>query len=490
MTNPEEYSNNQALPNGLKTYIALVSAAGAGLLFYLATQVDWSYSSLGELAVFVALIVVAGSFPLPIAPRVKADVNTAVFFAAALVLEPGIAALSGVAGVLIFTVLLRFWGQRLKLPAYKYPFNAGLVALLIGVTALVFDALGSEGTILHVAIIPAAAVYYLLNTSLVSGAVFLQLKLNPMRIWWMGTRENGLAELGQLAFGLLGTIAYEESPWAVVALFIPVAIIYMAFSRLAKANQQLEEALEKLEALQGRIVSTSKLASVGAISLDLAHQIKNPLAIMLGRLETLEERLEPTSPAPRHLEIAMGAGDRIHELIQTFSSIGQDKWVSLEIKELLDEALGMAGLRSTKLINMDRNYGEDRLVFKGNPILIREALSNIFANAIDAVDEEGKISIQASSAGGSVVVNIIDNGVGITEETKVRLFEPFHSTKPNGHGIGLFAAKHILEMHHGTVEISSVEGEGTSVRVSLPHLPPQELPEGEDIDSLTSARSR
>lgn len=72
---------------------------------------------------------------------------------------------------------------------------------------------------------------------------------------------------------------------------------------------------------------------------------------------------------------------------------------------------------------------------------------------------------------GSVIVRISDNGEGIPEGVKGRLFQPFHSSKPNGTGLGLFAAKHILEMHQGSVEVESREGQGTSVTVRLPAAP-------------------
>ena len=65
-------------------------------------------------------------------------------------------------------------------------------------------------------------------------------------------------------------------------------------------------------------------------------------------------------------------------------------------------------------------------------------------------------------------MRISDDGVGIAQEKMARLFEPFRTTKPNGHGLGLFAAKHILEMHEGSVEVDSVEGQGTTVTLSFP----------------------
>ena len=191
---------------------------------------------------------------------------------------------------------------------------------------------------------------YLSNTILITSIVSVEMKINPFVFWWMGTKENGAAELSLLSFGFLGAVVYYQSPWTSAALIIPVAVIYVAFSRLASSNSKLESALERLEALQGRIVSTAKLASIGAISLDLAHQIKNPLAIMLGRLEGLQDRLEEGTRDRRHVDIAQDAGWRIQELTQTFTYLGRQEWVDLNIKELLDESMGMAGLRSSKRV--------------------------------------------------------------------------------------------------------------------------------------------
>ena len=266
-------------------------------------------------------------------------------------------------------------------PYYKYPFNLGEVAITAGVTSYLFHTLGSTGEYLTPVIILAAGAMYISNTALITAIVSLEMKINPLTFWWMGTKENGAAELSLLSFGFLGAMVYDESPWTSAALIIPVAVIYVAFSRLASSNTQLEDALERLEALQGRIVSTAKLASIGAISLDLAHQIKNPLAIMLGRLEVLQDRLEEGTRERRHVEIAQDAGWRIQELTQTFTYIGRQEWVDLDIRELLDESLGMAGLRSSKRIETRWSYSDDLPQIRGNPVLIREGLSNIFPPA-------------------------------------------------------------------------------------------------------------
>ena len=456
------------LPLSLSGYIAAVSLGGAAWLASLVYGLDWGSAALGDMALFIALIVVAGCFPIPVTSKIKTDVTTAVLFGAALVLEPELAALAGTIGILVYTGIIRFWGPKLRLPWYKYPFNGAQAALSTGAASMVFHALAPESGVLGGGVAAAAGSMFLVNTALVSCAASLQLRISPMRIWWEGTKENGPAELAQLAFGFLGALVYRESAWTVVALLIPVAIIYIAFSRLARLNTQLQLAMEKLEAMQGRIVSTSKLASVGAISLDLAHQIKNPLAILLGRLEPLHDKMEPGSRPRAHLEAAMDAGWRIDELVRTFASIGERKWVHLGVAQLLDEALGVASIRIHKQIETVRDYADD-LSARGNPILIREAFANILSNAMEALpDEGGVIKVDAVGVNGSIVVRVTDNGTGIDAKTMEHLFEPFNTSKSNGDGIGLFAAKHILEMHQGAVEIASQEREGTCVTMRLP----------------------
>ncbi len=468
----------------LPTYVALVCIGSMALLAYLATGVEWQLSTLGEMGLFILLIVAAGSFPLPVAPTTKADVSTAVLFGAVLLLDPGIAALTGAIDIAVYNVLLRYHGERMRWPWYQYPFNAAATALYMGLASLQFQAMAPGDSLLTFAAAPTAIVVYMVNTVLITGAVSAQFMVNPLRFWWTGTKENGPAEVSLLAFGFLGAVVYEDSPWTVVALFIPVAVIYVAFSRLARSNSQLADALRDL-------VSTSKLASVGAISLDLAHQIKNPLAIMLGRLEGLQGRLEEGTHERRHLDIAQEAGWRIQELTQTFTNIGRQEWVSMDIRELLDEGLGMAGLRTSKRIETRWSCSDNLPKVQGNPVLIREALSNFFSNALEAVEDGGQIGIDASLEDEFISVKISDNGVGIPPEELKNLFQPFHTTKPNGQGLGLFAAKHILEMHRGSVEIQSSKGSGSTVIVKLPVVGPEEpVNPFEDEPSVASIGSR
>ena len=160
----------------------------------------------------------------------------------------------------------------------------------------------------------------------------------------------------------------------------------------------------------------------------------------------------------------------------------------MDLRDLLEEGLGMAGLKNTKRIETNWSCPDDLAKVQGNPILIREALSNFFSNAMDAVDEGGQIGIEAKNDGEFVSVRISDDGVGIPPGELKLLFQPFHTTKPHGQGLGLFAAKHILEMHRGSVEIQSSRGLGSTVIVKLPMVGP-EIPVNPFEEESSEARN-
>ena len=170
-------------------------------------------------------------------------------------------------------------------------------------------------------------------------------------------------------------------------------------------------------------------------------------------------------------------------------SIGQQKPLLLDIGSVLNDALVIAGLPNNKKIETRWDCSDDLPKVEGNPVLIREAFSNVFSNAMDAMAEGGLITVDASAHDGAVKVRITDDGSGIPDHIVAHLFEPFHTTKPKGHGLGLFAVKHIVEMYHGEVSVETATGDGTSVFISLPVAESQSRDNGSD-SSQTPAGQR
>ncbi len=458
---------------GLCLLISAVFLGGLVWLDYLARQVTWNASLGLTTALFTVLVVAAGLFPLPVGPRIKAGVTTAPLFLAALVLPPGAAALAAIMGGLASLIGLRFKPPVMLMPWYKYLFSTGETALSTGLASWAFHSLAGDN-LSTVAVIVPLLLMYAVNTGLVSLAAAAQLHMNPVKLWWHGTKENGLAEVSLFSFGYLGAVSYQENPPILVALLVPVVIIYFAFSRLANTNARLEEALDKVKSLQGQLLGNAKLATVGALTLDLGHQVKNPLFIVIGRLESLQRRMGASDPHRVKVDEALQAAWRMNELTDAFLSVARQQWAKLDLATVLDEAIGMSTTRISKEVTVDRDFVVSSMPSEGHPILLREAFSNLVTNAVEAVPAGGHVVVSLGRNNGHAAISIVDNGPGISKGQLDKIFEPFNTSKQNGMGLGLFSAKHIVEMHHGTIHVESSSGRGTRIEVLLPVTKSQE----------------
>ncbi|MBI2919175.1 MAG: HAMP domain-containing histidine kinase [Chloroflexi bacterium] len=450
-----------------------VFVAGLVWLDYLVRRTTWTGSVEVNTLLFTLLIIAAGLFPLPVGPRIKAGVTTAPLFLAALILPPGAAALAAMVGGLVYLVGLRFKPPVMLMPWYKYFFNTGETALSTGIASWAFHLLAADNLSTFAVLVPLVLMY-LVNTGLVSLVVGFQIRANAAKVWWQGTKGNGLAEVSLFSFGYLGAVSYHENPPILLALLVPVVIIYFAFSRLANTNAALEEALDKVRNLQGELLNNAKLATVGALTLDLGHQVKNPLFIVIGRLESLQRRMPAGDPHRAKVDEALQAAWRMNELTEAFLSVARQQWTKLDLAAVLDEAIGMSTTRITKVVTVDRDFAVPSLPAQGHPILLREALSNLVTNAVEAVPAGGKVVVSLERNNGNASISIQDDGPGISASQMAKIFEPFNTSKHNGMGLGLFSAKHIVEMHHGTIRVESQVGQGTRIEVLLPVTKTQE----------------
>jgi signal transduction histidine kinase len=458
--------------------IGMVVAGGAVWSAYLGSQFEWGVELVASTSLLAVLVMVAGLFPIPVAPRVKAGMTTAPLFAAALVLPPGGVVIAAVVGGLTYQAALRFRSPHVQVPWYQIIFNVGETALSTGVAAFLFDRMADDGLI-SAAIILAAAAMYLINSSLISLIAATQLRESPLKFWWMGTRESGLAELSLYALGYLGALAYESNALAITAVLLPVFIVYHAFSSITRTNTQLERALDDIRTLQGQLLQNAKLATLGTLTLDLAHQLKNPLFIVTGRLENLMWKIPKGDPIALQLDEALQAAWRTNQLIEAFLNEAQQRWAPMNIVALLNEAVSSAMTKTNKPITIERNYLAADVQTEGMPTLMREALLNLVVNAVEAVPSGGTVAASIErNAQGAVVIAISDNGLGIPAQQMEHLFEPFWTSKEDGTGIGLFSAKHIVELHQGRLNVASTEGVGTRVEIILPITKLQ----GEHID--------
>ncbi|TBL80996.1 PAS domain-containing sensor histidine kinase [Paenibacillus thalictri] len=240
--------------------------------------------------------------------------------------------------------------------------------------------------------------------------------------------------------------------------------------------------------LEEHAKQSEKLALIGQISTGIAHEIKNPLAILSGASELLKEEVDEQ---PRGDSVDDLVND-IHRVVRrmngivnqflSFSKMNGEQVQLVPLDKLLDEALHLLKikLRDAGVVTV-RQYEEPGFMVAGKYNLLMQMFLNLMINSIEAMPDGGMLTIRISAkaeegTAGSLAAEITDTGIGISEQAMEWLFNPFFSTKEQGSGLGLTIARDIMLEHGGELHIQSQAGKGTTMRCTFP----QTLPEGED----------
>jgi two-component system NtrC family sensor kinase len=258
--------------------------------------------------------------------------------------------------------------------------------------------------------------------------------------------------------------------------------------KIEEANRELEKANRRLKETQMHLIQSEKMASLGQLVAGIAHEINNPLAFVLNNLYTVRTQLAKLEaqlgPAPSAGSVAcmekararledMHQGlERVKELVvdlRTFSRLDEGKFKTIDIAESVNSVLRFLGHRIKGRIRVETEFGPVRRLscFAGQ---FNQVLMNIIANAIDAIEGEGTITIATSTQDGMFVLSIRDTGAGIPESIRNRIFEPFFTTKPvgSGTGLGLAISYGIIQAHKGVIEVHSEQGGGSEFVVRVP----------------------
>jgi len=219
-------------------------------------------------------------------------------------------------------------------------------------------------------------------------------------------------------------------------------------------------------------LQTEKLAAAGRLVRTLAHEVRNPLNNITLSVEQLSQE-EVSEGAALYLNIIQRNSKRISSLISELLNTSRPTDVVLEeeiLQTITDDVISAAVDRITlKHIALHVSYPEEAVRILADKDKLKLALQNIVINAIEAMEDgKGKLSISLHLLTSSVVLNINDNGCGISEENIARLFEPYFTQKRNGMGLGLAFTLNILQSHKATVDVNSKEGQGTTFTLTFP----------------------
>jgi len=229
------------------------------------------------------------------------------------------------------------------------------------------------------------------------------------------------------------------------------------------------------------------MAAVGQLAFGIAHEIRNPLGIILGGVEFLEKNLENKDGINKEVvEKLKQSIDRANNIIVDllrFSRTSRLEGQSVNICALMEEAISLiknqAHLKDVQIV---KNYTDSALSVLADPALLRQAFFNLCINAIEAMPKGGVFALNIYSGQGAkvnkeVIIEIADTGKGIPKDILPRIFEPFFTTKEpgKGTGLGLSIVHLILERHKGTIGVESVVDKGTKFTIRLPFSLPGDL---------------
>jgi two-component system sensor histidine kinase PilS (NtrC family) len=242
-------------------------------------------------------------------------------------------------------------------------------------------------------------------------------------------------------------------------------------------NDQIQIALiediTKMRQLEYSTRQNEKLAAIGGLAAGIAHEIRNPLAGISGSIEMLSQTVAVEDDR-KLMKIVLREIDRLNNLITEFLEFASpekpptDK-VSLKplLLEVLDSMQMNAKLRTD--VSVQKSF-DDQTVILGHRDKLKQALLNIILNSYQAMQDVNNPSLEVSakSEKGEVVVRVRDSGSGMSETTRKRMFEAFHTTKPKGTGLGLAITHKILEGHGARIFVESEQGRGTEFVLHFP----------------------
>lgn len=247
--------------------------------------------------------------------------------------------------------------------------------------------------------------------------------------------------------------------------------------------------LESVEAIESELEVSRRMAAIGRLTSGVGHEVKNPINAIVVHLELLKTKLGGGSPsAARHLEVIEAEIRRLDRVVQTLVDFSRPVELQLQEQDLrgiVGDVLALSTEElSTRNVTLTSDLPSKPVLVNVDADLLKQAALNVIQNGAQAMPDGGRLEVVLETDRKYATLRILDEGVGIPEEIREKIFDLYFTTKSEGSGIGLAMTYRILQLHHGSVEVKSRVERGTEFRLRLPlattdggrrHLQPVEL---------------
>lgn len=479
-----------------RPFLWVVVVSGSLAFVYSAFQIDFrEFDSHFALLVAMAFLLTS-RITIPI-PRFSSQISVSDTFVFLVLLLYGGPAAVVVGAFEAFLSSLRF-SRRQVIVAFNFGSAAVSILITSSVLRLIFGDVVSlrsnplTGTFIA-AICTMALTHYISNSGIVAIGGALKTDQPIWQTWrkhYLWTSITYFA--GACAAGVIAGLVYFIGVYAFVITLPIIAIIFLTYrtylknveasaAQAAQAEKHVKELshyIAEQERIREQFSQMEKLSALGELASGVAHDFNNTLSGILGRAQLLQ-RISDPEKLKRGLDIIIKTaedGAKTVKRIQDFARQRRDHNFELvSIDHILMDASEITRPRwkncaeaSNIHIKVDLHIESNAMVM-GDDSELREVLVNMVFNAIDAMPEGGTLSLTTRTAGDSVIITVVDTGVGMYPEVRSKIFDPFFTTKGKaGLGLGLAVSFGIIRRHGGNIEVESHYGKGTEFRITLP----------------------
>jgi signal transduction histidine kinase len=302
--------------------------------------------------------------------------------------------------------------------------------------------------------------------------------------WWGAAAGALMALVDTATMAALG-VSFEMNGRDVsllVAAFFGTSLATFGFligwvidgrRRDRRAAEVIRGQIEAINAARARLAQHEKLAALGQLAASIAHEVRNPLAVIRSSAQGIAEML-PAERADAHRACSFITTeiDRLSSVITSLLALARPPQLApraVSVSDLLDRAVLLARDElDAKQVRVHRAQPANLPAVRADPDLLCQVLLGFLANAAEAVPAGGEVLLEARASDGTVELAVGDSGPGVPEALRERIFEPFFTTRADGVGLGLAVARQIVELHGGRIEVADRAGGGARFAVRLP----------------------
>lgn len=243
-----------------------------------------------------------------------------------------------------------------------------------------------------------------------------------------------------------------------------------------KMSRKMADDIEHLKELSEHLIRTEKLAAAGTLAAGVAHEVNNPLASISSLIQILRTRHSSDDDTSEMLRLVSTQISRITQVTRDMMEFAQTRppvRAQQDINHVIEASIRLASFdKAFRRLNLIASKDAIVPLIQADADQLQQVFLNLLLNARDAMPDGGvlEVSTRYDSSSNEIIIEVADNGAGITEENRAHIFDPFFTTKPTGKGtgLGLAVCYGIVSAHDGRIEVERNDGQGTLVRVTLP----------------------